>query len=102
MVRRVSLHVLVLAFIFSTAAFAQGGGGRAELNGTITDQGKLVLPGVTITVTHEGTGQTRQAVTSDEGRFIIPTLLPGSYTLKAELQGFETLTRTGLVLNVGQ
>jgi hypothetical protein len=102
MIRRVSLHVLVLSLVFSTAALAQGGGGRAELNGTITDQDKLVLPGVTVTVTHEGTGQTRQAVTSGEGRFIIPTLLPGSYTLKAELQGFETLTRTGLVLNVGQ
>jgi outer membrane receptor protein involved in Fe transport len=102
MIRRVSLHVLVLSLLFSTAALAQGGGGRAELNGTITDQAKLVLPGVTVTVTHEGTGQTRQAVTSGEGRFIIPTLLPGSYSLKAELQGFETLTRTGLVLNVGQ
>jgi Carboxypeptidase regulatory-like domain len=102
MIRRVSLHVLVLSLLFSTAALAQGGGGRAELNGTITDQAKLVLPGVTVTVTHEGTGQTRQAVTSGEGRFIIPTLLPGTYTVKAELQGFETLTRTGLVLNVGQ
>ena len=102
MIRRVSLHVLVFTLLCSTAVLAQGGGGRAELNGTITDQAKLVLPGVTVTVTHEGTGQTRQAVTSGEGRFIIPTLLPGSYTLKAELQGFEALTRTGLVLSVGQ
>jgi hypothetical protein len=66
---------------------------RAELNGTITDQAKLVLPGVTVTSLTKEPGQTRQAVTSGEGRFIIPTLLPGSYTLKAELQGFETLTR---------
>ena len=102
MSRRVSLYALVLSVFISPAAFAQGGGGRAELNGTITDQAKLVLPGVTVTVTHEGTGQSRQAVTSGEGRFIIPTLMPGSYTLKAELQGFETLTRTGLVLSVGQ
>ena len=64
MIRRVSLHVLVLSLVFSSVALAQGGGGRAELNGTITDQAKLVLPGVTVTVTHEGTGQTRQAVTS--------------------------------------
>jgi hypothetical protein len=100
-----SLHVLlsaVLVAAFTSPAFGQGGGGRVELNGTIVDQAKAVLPGVTVTVTHEGTGQTRQAVTSGEGRFVIPTLTPGSYTIKAELQGFEPTTRTGLVLSVGQ
>jgi hypothetical protein len=91
--------VLLLA---ASASPAVAQGGRAELNGTVLDQGKAVLPGVTVTVTHEGTGQSRQAVTSGEGRFIIPTLLPGTYTVKAELQGFETSIRTGLVLGVGQ
>src|SRR5262245_56399210 len=101
MIRR-TLGILILILSCSAASFAQGGGGRAELNGVITDQDKLVLPGVTITVTNEGTGQSRQAVTGAEGRFVIPTLVPGSYSVTAELQGFQTLRRTGLVLNVGQ
>jgi outer membrane receptor protein involved in Fe transport len=91
---------MLLVTAFATAAAAQGG--RAELSGTIIDQAKAVLPGVTVTVTNESTGQTRQAVTSGEGRFVIPTLLPGRYTIKAELQAFDTATRTGLVLGVGQ
>jgi hypothetical protein len=91
--------VLQLA-MFGSLAFAQGG--RAELAGIVLDQGKAVLPGVTVTVTNEGTGQDRQAVTGSEGKFIIPTLLAGTYTIKAELQGFETTTRTGLALQVGQ
>ncbi len=94
------MMVLLLLAALASPAYAQGG--RAELNGVITDQGKAVLPGVTVTVTNEATGQSRQAVTSGEGRFVIPTLVPGTYTVKAELQGFETTTRTGLVLGVGQ
>jgi hypothetical protein len=92
--------LLTLLAMLSTNARAQGG--RAELQGIVVDQGKAVLPGVTITVTNAGTGQTRQAVTGGEGRFVIPTLTPGTYSLKAELQGFEPSTRTGLVLGVGQ
>ena len=102
MIRRTSLYAFFIILLCASTALAQGGGGRAELNGTVVDQAKAVLPGVTVTVINEGTGQSRQAVTGGEGRFVIPTLVPGTYTLKAELQGFETITRTGLVLNVGQ
>ena len=103
MVRRLSLFVLRSVLLFATLTspvFAQGG--RAELGGTVLDQAKAVLPGVTVTVTNDATGQARQAVTGGEGRFVIPTLTPGTYTIKAELQGFQPTTRTGLVLNVGQ
>jgi outer membrane receptor protein involved in Fe transport len=103
MIRRCFPRILIVvqllaAFTISTAAQ----GGRAELNGTVVDQAKAVLPGVTVTVVEESTGQTRQAVTGPEGRFVIPTLRPGTYTIKAELQGFATTTRSGLVLAVGQ
>ena len=103
MCRRLSAPVLMLVLLLAASASpAVAQGGRAELNGTVLDQGKAVLPGVTVTVTHEGTGQSRQAVTGGEGRFVIPTLMPGTYTIKAELQGFETTIRTGLVMGVGQ
>ncbi len=100
--RRLSVPVLTALLLAIFAALASAQGGRAELSGVVLDQGKAVLPGVTVTVTHEGTGQARQAVTSAEGKFVIPTLLPGSYTVKAELQGFETTNRTGVVLQVGE
>ncbi len=41
-------------------------------------------------------------MSNSEGRFTIPTLLPGTYTIKAELQGFQAMVLTGMVVNVGQ
>ncbi len=93
---------LVALIGFGAAATALAQGGRTEITGTVVDQGKAVLPGVTITVTNEATGLERTAVSSGDGRFVIPTLVPGTYTIKAELQGFQTMTQTGLVLAVGQ
>src|SRR5262245_62157137 len=90
-------------FVFLAVAspgFAQGG--RAEINGTITDQGKAVLPGVNVTAVNEANGLERVVVSGPEGRYIFPTLNPGTYTVKAELSGFQALTRSGLVVAVGQ
>ncbi len=58
----------------SAAAFAQGG--SSTISGTVFDQDKAVLPGVTVTVTNEATGISRDTVTGPEGLFVIPTLLP--------------------------
>ena len=91
---------LIVLLAFAAPALAQGG--RSEINGTVVDAGKAVLPGVTVTATNQDTGLERAAVSSSEGKFTIPTLLPGTYTIKAELQGFQVTNLTGLVVNVGQ
>ena len=101
MLRRGSF-VIVLVILLASAApvFAQGG--TADISGTVFDQAKAVLPGATVTVTNESTGQQRTTVTAADGRFSLPTLLPGTYTVNAELSGFQTTVQTGLVLAVGQ
>ena len=55
-----------------------------------------------ITVTDEATGLVRTVPTSETGRFVLPALQPGLYTMRAELSGFQTQTRTGIRLGVGQ
>lgn len=57
----------ILLLTLTTPVFGQAG--RSEINGTIFDQAKAVLPGVTITVTDDNTGLTRATVTSSEGRY---------------------------------
>ena len=94
----IALSVLVA---LAPPAYGQGAG-RSEINGAVFDQEKAVLPGVTVTVTEENTGLTRTTVTTGDGTFLIPTLLPGTYTIKADLPGFQPTTQTGLRLSVGQ
>jgi hypothetical protein len=72
------------------------------LNGTVLDADKGVLPGATVTVVDENTGLERTTTTEGDGRFVLTTLTPGTYTVTVELPGFQSTKRTGLVLNVGQ
>jgi hypothetical protein len=85
----------------SAAAFGQGFA-TGEFNGSVVDMSGAALPGVVITVTDEATGLVRTVPTSDSGRFVLPALQPGLYTMRAELAGFQTQTRTGIRLGVGQ
>ena len=74
---------------------------EAVFTGTVTDSTGAVLPGVTVTAVHEATGNRFVAVTDERGIYRMPARV-GSYQLTAELQGFSTVTRTGLALLVGQ
>jgi hypothetical protein len=97
------LSVLAIACLIlgtSTPTFAQGG--RAEINGTVLDAQKAVLPGATVTATNEDTGLVRESVADATGRFVMPSLLPGTYTVKADLSGFQPMVRTGMVVRVGE
>ncbi|MSO63277.1 MAG: TonB-dependent receptor [Acidobacteria bacterium] len=102
MVRRCYSLFASLIVLLSLASSAAAQGGRSEITGTVSDAGKAVLPGVTITVTNQDNGLERTIVSSGDGKFTIPTLVPGTYTIKAELSGFQATTITGLILNVGQ
>ena len=48
-----------------------------------------MLPGVTVTVTSVERGTTDSVVTNDSGLYIKDRLLPGTYEVRAELQGFK-------------
>ena len=74
---------------------------EAFISGTVADSTGGVLPGVTVTATHEATGNTFLSVTDERGGFRIGARV-GPYRLTAELQGFTTLTRSGVTLLVGQ
>ena len=88
--------------VFMSVGSVLGQGAVAELNGIASDQSGSVLPGVTVTLTEETTGIVRTIVSNETGRFVLPAITPGRYTIRAELAGFQTQTRSGITIAVGQ
>jgi hypothetical protein len=97
-VRVVSVAVVLLSSV--VPVFGQSA--TAEFNGSVVDQSGAVLPGTNITLTEESTGLVREVVSTGTGRFVITAVPPGTYTVKAELTGFQTQTRAGVRILVGQ
>ena len=99
-----ALRLLCAAFLLlitagSWPALAQGPTGVIE--GVVRDEQGGVLPGVAMTLRHEGTGVTRTQVTEPDGRYSFPGLSTGTYVLKAELAGFATIEAHSLVITIG-
>ena len=92
--------LLVLCTSIAIPAFAQLQSGR--IVGTIFDPQRAGIPGATVTVVNTATNITRTAVTDSEGNYVVTPLDPGTYNVTAEIPGFQTTRREGLVLTVGQ
>src|SRR5215475_8724108 len=90
----------VLGLLIAAAAAAQTA--TSEIAGTVRDSTGGALPGVTITLTHQASGQTRQLPTDANGNYVAPALPVGEYTVKAELPNFQSQLRQGIVLQVGR
>ena len=95
--RRCAVFVAIWLSVAVTAMAQQTTG---TLVGRLEDPQGLALPGVTVTVT--GTQGSRSAVTDGDGTYRVPFLTPGSYDVKAELQGFKTVEQRGVTVSLGQ
>jgi len=94
--RFVGLTVLAILALPPFAAAQE-----ATLNGTVRDNTGGVLPGVTVTATHEAAGSTFVGVTDQSGVYRI-ALRTGVYRVTAELTGFTTVARPGIELLLGR
>ena len=99
MLRRLSCALAVATLIgFALPAHAQVVG---QIQGTVTDAQGAVLPGVALTVRNTENGAVRTTVTEGDGQYRFAGLQPGTYELKAELQGFATVDVERLTITIG-
>ena len=68
--------------------------------GTVVDSSGQVVPGATVTVRNVNRNTTTALTTDATGVYTAPFLVPGTYEVSVELQGFKTWARRGIVLQV--
>ncbi|HYU35963.1 MAG TPA: TonB-dependent receptor [Thermoanaerobaculia bacterium] len=89
------LTVLLLCLAVPASAQLQTG----DLYGTVVGEDGAPLPGATVTV--EGIGSPKVLTTDEKGEFRFLGLYPGTYKVKAELQGYSTLEYPDIGIRVG-
>jgi outer membrane receptor for ferrienterochelin and colicin len=95
-----AVSLLAIAFVFAISAFAQSNTG--SITGVVTDPNGAVVPNATVTVTNQGTNEKRTVQADGEGRYEVPSLSTGIYTVEASSSGFQATSLKDLRLAVGE
>ncbi len=101
MIGRVFQSVVCTLLLLASAASVGAQQFTGGVRGAVKDANG-VIPGVTVSLTNEGTNISREVVTNDVGEYNFPAVAPGTYTLRARLPGYKTYESKGLVVGTQQ
>ncbi len=88
-----------IVFTCSSLVWAQSATTGA-LTGVVTDPSGGVISAATVTLTNNGTGQTRIATTDTSGSFKFSLIPPGTYSVKFEAPGFKTSQNPSVTVSI--
>lgn len=95
-------RAITLLFFFialcAIPAIAQESTG--SVTGDVKDETGQSLPGVMVSVV--GEKGIKSATTDANGKFTVGNLQPGTYDVKAELSGYQSIAETGVTVTAGQ
>src|SRR5271163_1114389 len=72
----------------------------ATISGWITDTAGNVITGASVVIANDETGVLYSVKSNDSGMYFVPVLPPGHYHLQISKQGFKTMIKPDVVLNV--
>src|SRR5260370_19071622 len=90
----------LLLLVVSLPLFSQGNQG--VIMGGVFDQTGGAIAGAAVTVIDVARGVTRALTTDNAGEYVAPSLLPGTYTVRAEAKGFRTVEHSGELVEAGK
>src|SRR6266851_9023205 len=101
LLRYIRPYIVGITLLSQTGiAWAQGGA-TSQLRGMVTDPSSAVVVSAQVTARDTATGFTRTTQSTDLG-YILTGLLPGTYAVTVEANGFASLKAPKVELTVGQ
>jgi hypothetical protein len=98
---RIFVCLFVVTALIGSRSEAEAQSSQGGVRGAVKDS-QGVIPGVTVTLTNEASGVTRDTVTNEAGEFSFPAVDPGDYAIKAGVSGFKTFERRGVRISTQQ
>ncbi len=83
----------LLCVVLLLVAVPLGAQTLGTITGEVKDASGAIIPGAIVTATNTGTNASREMPSNEAGSYTFAALPPGPYSVKAELQGFRTVTR---------
>ena len=91
---------LLLISLCALASPAVGQVLYGSIVGNVVDETRGTLPGATITILHNESGQSRETVTDSTGAYRFTAVQPGTYTVTVKLEGFRPFTRQDVAVTL--
>ena len=99
--RRGLLAAVVCSLALFLCPFLHGQA-TGSISGTVSDPTGAVVSGAKVTITAQAIGLTRESKTDETGHYLIPLLPVAHYTVRVELQGFQTAEDKDVRLQVDE
>jgi hypothetical protein len=93
---RLALATLFLSLFFTATVPAQELRGRVQ--GIVTDSSGAVIPAVTVTLRNVNTNVETMRQTGATGQYVFDFVLPGSYELRVEVDGFRSFVQQNILV----
>jgi hypothetical protein len=93
------IFLLAICLCLHPGASAQVAETAAQVSGQVTDSAGAVVAGATVTIKNDATGIERSVQSNDDGNYVISPLIPATYTVTVEQQGFKRYVETSVILN---
>ena len=97
-----ALISLLLLSNVGAVAFAQSQSANGSIEGSITDSNGAAVPDAKVSARHRQTGLTRDAMTNTDGLYRLLLLPVGDYDVTIDKQGFTSMKREAIKIEVGQ
>src|SRR5215207_8030063 len=99
---RVARLIVAALFVLTAPIAARAQVNEGRFTGTVLDASGSSVPGATVVIKNERTGEERTVTTNAQGRYVATGLKPSTYTITSSFSQFAPLEYTGLQLLAAQ